>query len=366
MREEVITIMAKIISFFNHKGGVAKTTLVHNLACALKELGQKVLVIDADPQMNLTAKVYGLSTSAEYTEKIGLDWRAFNESYTSLDKIITNIFRDNKEPTKIYEKAKEKNACLHLIPSSFQLAELETDIVDIIKRNNPLDSGKLYNIETYLRKDLGENYDFILIDFSPSASSLINAIFMMLSDYFIVPTVPTLFCIQAIDNLTSVFTNWSRLLDSHRRTATTNGLSFSPKFLGIVVSMVKRRSKKGEKDSSVASKKWINLIDESVSKFQKDTTSTGRSISEETFKNTFPEREPFIIDLSYDVPLDIRTSAEDKGKSEFDLQNEDVSSQTSVRKDNEGKDVMVNQAQETLKTVKATYSYIAQGLIRLK
>ena len=55
--------MAKIITFFNHKGGVGKTTLVHNLGFILADKGYKVLLIDADPQMNLTAAIYGLSTS---------------------------------------------------------------------------------------------------------------------------------------------------------------------------------------------------------------------------------------------------------------------------------------------------------------
>jgi cellulose biosynthesis protein BcsQ len=48
---------------FNHKGGVGKTTLVPNLGFILADQGQRVLLIDADPQMNLTAAMYGLSTS---------------------------------------------------------------------------------------------------------------------------------------------------------------------------------------------------------------------------------------------------------------------------------------------------------------
>ena len=60
--------MGKVISFFNHKGGVGKTTSVHNIGYGLAKLGKKVFLIDADPQMNLTATVYGLSTESIYSD----------------------------------------------------------------------------------------------------------------------------------------------------------------------------------------------------------------------------------------------------------------------------------------------------------
>lgn len=359
--------MAKIISFFNHKGGVAKTTTVHNLACALKGKGQKVLVIDTDPQMNLTAKVYGLSTSAEYTQEIGELWRTFNENHTSIDEIVYSILKGEKPNTIIFktENSRGNTGSLDLIPSSFKIALLETDIVDIIKRNNSFDVGRLYNIEKYIREELGKEYDFIFIDFSPSASSLINAMFMMMSDYFIVPAVPTLFCIQAIDNLSNVFINWSTVLEQHKRTSSTNGLSFMPKFIGITVSMVKRRAKKGINDTSTASKKWIELIHESVESFQKQTTSTGRAISEDKFKQLFKESDPFIVNSAYDVPLEVRTRAESLGVSEYDLQESDMPTQTSTRQDQNGNEVKINQALETLLELRKSYSYIADGLIEL-
>ena len=52
-------IMAKIISIFNHKGGVGKTTLTYNLSWALAEAGKKVLMLDADAQQNLSILVRG-------------------------------------------------------------------------------------------------------------------------------------------------------------------------------------------------------------------------------------------------------------------------------------------------------------------
>ena len=48
---------AKRISIFNHKGGVGKTTLTFNLAYQLAEMGKRVLLVDSDPQCNLTAYV---------------------------------------------------------------------------------------------------------------------------------------------------------------------------------------------------------------------------------------------------------------------------------------------------------------------
>ena len=52
-----IITMGSIITVFSHKGGVGKTTLVHNLGYILADRGKRVLLIDADPQMNLTSAV---------------------------------------------------------------------------------------------------------------------------------------------------------------------------------------------------------------------------------------------------------------------------------------------------------------------
>jgi len=76
--------MGKIITFFNHKGCVGKTTLVHNLGFVLADKGFKVLLIDADPQMNLTSAIYGLSTSIEYSTNQESKWSQNIEKYISL------------------------------------------------------------------------------------------------------------------------------------------------------------------------------------------------------------------------------------------------------------------------------------------
>lgn len=357
--------MAKIISFFNHKGGVGKTTTVHNLACALRSFGQRVLVVDSDPQMNLTAKIYGFSTSMEYTEQTGSKWREYSQRYTSLDKLLYDIFRNENNEINVYKKDSDRG-CLHLIPSSFNLAGLESDIVDIIKRNNQLDKGKMYQVEKYFRDKLGADYDFILIDFSPSASSLINALFMMLSDYFIVPASPTIFCLQAIENLENVFKNWSEALSAHKQTSTEVGLSYHPKFVGIVISLVKRTTTKGITHPTSGTKTWMDLVNTRIRNFYSYAKDVDRSISESKFKSIFTKHAPFIIDISYDFTLELRTKAENLGKSEFDLEISELpTTPASKRQDEQGNITHVHQYTETLKLIKETYSGIAQGLIKL-
>ena len=61
------TVMnTKVISLFNHKGGVSKTTTTIHLGWKLAEFGLKVLIVDADPQCNLTASMLGLEEASEW------------------------------------------------------------------------------------------------------------------------------------------------------------------------------------------------------------------------------------------------------------------------------------------------------------
>jgi chromosome partitioning protein len=60
--------MSPIISLFNHKGGVSKTTTAFNLGWALADRGNKVLVVDADPQCNLTGTVLGFDGIADFSD----------------------------------------------------------------------------------------------------------------------------------------------------------------------------------------------------------------------------------------------------------------------------------------------------------
>src|SRR6266478_3612609 len=58
--------MSALIALFNHKGGVSKTTTTFNLGWALAERGKRILIVDADPQCNLTGTALGLNDDDEF------------------------------------------------------------------------------------------------------------------------------------------------------------------------------------------------------------------------------------------------------------------------------------------------------------
>src|SRR5581483_4827497 len=102
---------------------------------------------------------------------------------------------------------KQNGGYVDLISGSINLANIEADLYGIIKNKNEFTNEIPYKFEQAIRKNKS-SYDFILIDTSPSASSIINALIMMISDYFIAPVSPTFFSLQAVDNLSSIFNNW--------------------------------------------------------------------------------------------------------------------------------------------------------------
>jgi cellulose biosynthesis protein BcsQ len=90
--------MTKVISIFNHKGGVSKTTTTFHLGWMLARLGHRVLLVDADPQCNLTGVTLGLENSwppDDFLEGSALGETPDLEFAASQDK-ASNFFTSNE------------------------------------------------------------------------------------------------------------------------------------------------------------------------------------------------------------------------------------------------------------------------------
>ncbi|MBQ8189332.1 MAG: ParA family protein [Lachnospiraceae bacterium] len=145
--------MGKIISIVNHKGGVGKTMTTQNLGAALALCGKKVLMVDIDPQCNLTTQC----NASEH------------------QPTIANIMYDDKIP--IVPMVLSEN--YHIIPAEESLDEANIDLGNMEYK----ESIVVLRDVLYKKKD---EYDYILIDCAPGSSLLmVNAI--VASDEMIVP-----------------------------------------------------------------------------------------------------------------------------------------------------------------------------------
>ena len=151
--------MAKTIAICNQKGGVGKTTTTLNLGVGLARQGKRVLLVDADPQSDLTAS-------------LGWNGDALEKSLGRLMYLATQEYKPAVKDTIIHHPEG-----VDLIPSNLDLSPMESQLVNAMSREKVLSN---------ILKDVQKDYDYILIDCMPSLGMItINA--LTAADSVIIP-----------------------------------------------------------------------------------------------------------------------------------------------------------------------------------
>lgn len=171
--------MAQKISVANQKGGVGKTTTTINLGACLTNMGQKVLIVDVDPQGNATS---------------GLGIKKANVSKDVYDVLV------NEYPLKD-TIIHSKHDSLDIVPATIQLAGAEMELTSMMARETRLKGG----VDT-----VDDLYDFILIDCPPSLGQLSTNAFTA-SDSILIPVQSEYYALEGLSQLL----NTIRLVQKH-------------------------------------------------------------------------------------------------------------------------------------------------------
>jgi chromosome partitioning protein len=164
-----VSIIGKTIAIANQKGGVAKTTTAVNLSAWLSMMGQKVLLVDIDPQGNASTGV-------------GLDKQ--NIELCIYDVLINGV----PVSEVITPCAVEK---LYLVPATIELAGAEVELVGVAEREKILKKAL---------REIKEDYDFIFIDCPPSLGMLtLNA--LTAADSVLIPIQCEFYALEGLGQL---------------------------------------------------------------------------------------------------------------------------------------------------------------------
>jgi cellulose biosynthesis protein BcsQ len=221
----------KIISFFNHKGGVSKTTSVYHLGWMLTNRGKKVLLVDTDSQCNLTLTIL----QEKYEEFVT------QYPHNNIKSGLSAAFESKPERIKPLECIQVKdNANLFLLPGSFEITEYEVQLGVSFQLTQSFTTmknlpGAFYYLIRKTAEEMG--IDIVLIDLNPSLSA-INQDLIISSNYFILPTSLDYFSEMAIQSIARVLPNWEKWAKHARplfEDSTYPLPMHTPKFLGFTV-----------------------------------------------------------------------------------------------------------------------------------
>ncbi len=274
----------KTICFFNNKGGVGKTTLTGNIAAYLAlEMGKRVLVVDCDPQCNITQFILG------DTRTIELYWpentnKEDTKVKTILDVVQPILDGDATINKHVKPMPKRQNRFgVDLLPGHPRFSLFEDPLSAAWTE---LPSGKAggFRVSNWLRSYLSHfenDYDLVLIDVSPSLGAL-NRSALLSCNYFITPLGADAFSLLGLRNISRWMSGWIDyyeigLEQSERlnpgtleRFSVPRDIHIKKGFIGYTLQQYIAKSKGGERRPTKAYERILSDIPMEVENFLKD------------------------------------------------------------------------------------------------
>lgn len=198
-----------VLTFFNNKGGVGKTSLVYHVAWMLSDLGHRVLVCDLDPQANLTAALLPENRLVDIWEE------RRNSPINSSAKTIMQCLHPLTQMGDIRDPDLERiDTTLRLIPGDLALARFEDTLSTEWPRaladdTNQYRAFRILTAFSSIMQNGGQQMDanIIIIDVGPNLGA-INRSALIATDKIIVPLGADLFSLQGLRNLGPTLDHW--------------------------------------------------------------------------------------------------------------------------------------------------------------
>lgn len=248
----------RIITFFNNKGGVGKTTTVYHVAWMLSELGIKTIAVDLDPQSNLTSMFLTDRRLEEVYEK--------ETPVTILDAIRPVVNGDSMIPVHI----EEINDNLGLILGNLALSTFEDTLSDAWLKclNGEVYSFKITSIFKTIIDEAAQrfNSEIVLIDVGPNLGAINRAVTIS-SDYLIMPVASDLFSLQGIMNLGETLNLWKKQWSQRKELRPQNLTVRIPENHTVPAGYIVMQYSAKESKPVKSYLKWANRIPNTFNKF---------------------------------------------------------------------------------------------------
>ncbi|MBT3071907.1 AAA family ATPase [Rhodomicrobium sp. Az07] len=224
--------MAKRLVIFNHKGGVSKTTSAYNIGWMIAE-NKRVLLVDADPQCNLTGLILRDSFEEYYFED--------ETKSENIKDGVAPAFGGKPVPIRAVDCISPPRAPnLFLLAGHANLSEYDAALTFAQTSNNAITAlQNLPGAFFELIRLTEEKYkiDVTIIDLNPGLSS-INQNLFLISDAFIIPTNPDPFSLMALETLQTILPRWVAWKKSSLSLFADSAYPLpdgTPKFIGTLI-----------------------------------------------------------------------------------------------------------------------------------